>query len=224
MNNLKINMKKLGLLVLGLCLSIHVMAQNTSENAKNLLDEVSTKMGAYKNMNIGFTSTLVNKEAGITNDPPIRGNITLAGEKYNLNYLGNNFVFNGKRLIVINTDEKEVTINDGDLEEEDGFIYPSKLLTFYKEGYNYEMGDLKNNKGRKVQYVDLTPIDSNSDIVKVKLGIDAKTKHIYKLIQIGSNGAETTFTITKFKSNQAISENLFSFDKAKYEKLGYLID
>lgn len=217
-------MKKLGLLVLGLCLSIHVMAQNTSENAKNLLDEVSTKMGAYKNMNIGFTSTLVNKEAGITNDPPIRGNITLAGEKYNLNYLGNNFVFNGKRLIVINTDEKEVTINDGDLEEEDGFIYPSKLLTFYKEGYNYEMGDLKNNKGRKVQYVDLTPIDSNSDIVKVKLGIDAKTKHIYKLIQIGSNGAETTFTITKFKSNQAISENLFSFDKAKYEKLGYLID
>ena len=217
-------MKKLGIFILGLCLSLNVIAQNTSEKAKNLLDEVSTKMGAYKNMNIGFTSTLVNKEAGITNDPPIRGNITLAGEKYNLNYLGNNFVFNGKRLVVINADEKEITITDGDLEEEDGFIYPSKLLTFYKEGYNYEMGDLKNNKGRKVQYVDLTPIDSNSDIIKVRLGIDAKTKHIYKLIQIGSNGAETTFTITKFKSNQAISENLFSFDKAKYEKLGYLID
>ncbi|WP_442266113.1 LolA family protein [Tenacibaculum sp. ZS6-P6] len=224
MNNFKINMRKLGIFILGLCLSMNVMAQNTSEKAKNLLDEVSTKMGAYKNMNIGFTSTLVNKEAGITNDPPIRGNITLAGEKYNLNYLGNNFVFNGKRLVIINTDEKEVTINDGDLEEEDGFIYPSKLLTFYKEGYNYEMGDLKNNQGRKVQYIDLTPIDSNSDIIKVRLGIDAKTKHIYKLIQIGSNGAETTFTITKFKSNQAISENLFSFDKAKYEKLGYLID
>ncbi|SNR15497.1 LolA family protein [Tenacibaculum jejuense] len=217
-------MRKLGIFVLGLCLSVNVMAQNTSEKAKSLLDEVSTKMGAYKNMNIGFTSTLVNKEAGITNDPPIRGNITLAGEKYNLNYLGNNFVFNGKRLVVINADEKEVTITDGDLEEEDGFIYPSKLLTFYKEGYNYKMGDLKNNKGRKVQYVDLTPIDSNSDIIKVRLGIDAKTKHIYKLIQIGSNGAETTFTITKFKSNQAISENLFSFDKDKYEKLGYLID
>lgn len=217
-------MRKLGIFVLGMCLSFNVIAQNTSEKAKNLLDEVSSKMGAYKNMNIGFTSTLVNREAGITNDPPIRGNITLAGEKYNLNYLGNNFVFNGKRLVVINSEEKEVTITNGDLEEEDGFIYPSKLLTFYKEGYNYEMGDLKNNKGRKVQYVDLTPIDSNSDIVKVRLGIDAKTKHIYKLIQVGSNGAETTFTITKFKSNQAISENLFSFDKAKYEKLGYLID
>ncbi|CAL2055110.1 outer membrane lipoprotein carrier protein LolA [Tenacibaculum sp. 190524A05c] len=217
-------MRKLGLLLIALLIGTSVSAQDSSSQAKSLLDEVSSKMGAYKNMTIGFTSTLVNEEAGITNDPPIRGNITIAGEKYNLNYLGNNFVFNGKKLVVINTEEKEVTITDGDLEEEDGFIYPSKLLTFYKEGYNYAMGTVKNNKGRKVQYVDLTPIDSNSDIIKVQLGIDAKTKHIYKLIQIGSNGAVTTFTINKFKSDQPISENLFSFDKAKYEKQGYLID
>ncbi|CAL2076160.1 outer membrane lipoprotein carrier protein LolA [Tenacibaculum sp. 190524A05c] len=217
-------MRKLGLLLIALLIGTSVTAQDSSTQAKSLLDEVSSKMGAYKNMTIGFTSTLVNEEAGITNDPPIRGNITIAGEKYNLNYLGNNFVFNGKKLVVINTEEKEVTITDGDLEEEDGFIYPSKLLTFYKEGYNYAMGTVKNNKGRKVQYVDLTPIDSNSDIIKVQLGIDAKTKHIYKLVQIGSNGAVTTFTINKFKSDQPISENLFSFDKAKYEKQGYLID
>ncbi len=217
-------MRKIGLLLIALIVGINVTAQDTSSKAKTLLDEVSSKMGAYKNMTIGFTSTLVNEEAGITNDPPIRGNITIAGEKYNLDYLGNNFVFNGKKLVVINKEEKEVTITDGDLEEEDGFIYPSKLLTFYKEGYSYAMGAIKNNKGRKVQYVDLTPIDSNSDIIKVQLGVDAKTKHIYKLIQIGSNGAVTTFTINKFKSDQPISENLFSFNKTKYEKLGYLID
>ena len=217
-------MRKIGLLVIALLIGITSRAQDNSESAKALLDEVSSKMGAYKNMMIGFTSTLVNEEAGITNDPPIRGNITIAGEKYNLDYLGNNFVFNGKKLVVINKEEKEVIITNGDLEEEDGFIYPSKLLTFYKDGYNYKMGEIKNNNGRQVQYVDLTPIDSNSDIVKVQLGIDAKTKHIYKLIQIGSNGAVTTFTINKFKSDQPISENLFSFDKEKYEKLGYLVD
>lgn len=217
-------MKNIGLFFIGLFFSITITAQDSSTKAKALLDEVSEKMGAYTNMNIGFTSNLVNKEAGITNDPPIRGNITLSGEKYNLNYLGNNFVFDGKKLVVINEEEKEVTITDGNIEEEDGFIYPSKLLTFYKEGYSYKMGMLKNTNGRKLQYVDLTPIDSNSDIIKVQLAVDAKTKHIYKLIQIGSNGAETTFTITKFKSNQSISKNLFSFDKAKYEKLGYLID
>ena len=217
-------MKKIGLFLVAFLISLGINAQNSSADAKKLLDEVSTKMGAYKNMTIDFSSTLVNKEAGITNDPPIRGKITLSGEKYNLDYLGNNFLFDGKKLVIINKEEKEIAISNGDLEEEDGFIYPSKLLTFYKEGYTYKMGDLKNNSGRKVQFIDLTPIDSNSDIIKVKLGVDAKTKHIYKLTQIGSNGAETTFTITKLKSNQDISEKLFSFDKAKYEKLGYLID
>ena len=217
-------MRKIGLFLVALFITLGTNAQNSSTDAKKLLDEVSTKMGAYKNMNISFSSTLVNKEAGITNDPPIRGDITLAGEKYNLDYLGNSFLFDGKKLVIINKEEKEITISNGDLEEEDGFIYPSKLLTFYKEGYTYKMGTLKNNNGRKVQFIDLTPIDSNSDIIKVKLGVDAKTKHIYKLTQIGSNGAETTFTITKFKSNQDISAKLFTFDKAKYEKLGYLID
>lgn len=217
-------MKKIGLLFIGLCISISAMGQTNSSEAKKLLDEVSNKMGTYRNMVIGFNSSLINKEAGITNDPPIRGEITLSGEKYNLDYLGNTFIFDGKKLVVINQDEKEVSINNGNLDEEDGFIYPSKLLTFYKEGYNYQMGALKNSNGRKVQYIDLTPIDSNSDIVKVQLGIDAKTKHIYKLTQIGSNGAETTFTITKFKSNQPISAQLFSFDRNKYAKQGYYID
>ncbi len=214
--------KKIGLLFLGLFISLNSIAQDSSAQAKTFLDEVSEKMGAYKNMYIGFTANLINKDVGV-NDAT-RGNITLEGEKYRLKYLGNDFVFNGDKLIVINHEEKEITINDGDMEEDDGFIYPSKLLTFYKEGYNYKMGELKNSNGRKLQYVTLTPIDSASDIIKVELAIDARTKHIYKLIQTGANGSTTSFTINKFKSNQALSEKLFSFDKAKYEKQGYLID
>ncbi len=107
---------------------------------------------------------------------------------------------------------------------DDGFIYPSKLLTFYKEGYIFEMGDLKKLKGRQIQFVTLIPIDSNSDITKVELAIDAKTLHIYKLIQIGANGSKTTFTISNFKSNQTLPSNYFSFDEEKYKKLKFTID
>jgi outer membrane lipoprotein-sorting protein len=199
-------------------------SQETNQ-AKQLLDEVSNKMGAYVNMQIGFSTSLINKEAGIeeNDEPPHNGKITLKGEKYNLDYLGNTFVFDGKQLYVINHDDKEVTIEE-DMSGDDGFIYPSKLLTFYKEGYNYKMGKVVNMRGRKIQFVELTPIDSNSEIVKVNLGIDAKSKHIYQLIQQGANGAETTLTINTFKSNQDISDLLFEFDKAKYEKMDYIID
>ncbi len=214
-------MKKLSTLFLGLLITIGGYAQNSTK-AKALLDEVSTKMGAYKNMYISFSSTLTNEDAG-TNDT-MRGNIILQGEKYNLNYLGNNFIFDGTKLYVINNEEQEINISEGELEEDDGFIYPSKLLTFYKEGYSYSMGKIKNIRGRKVQFINLTPIDSHSEIVSVQLGVDAKTKHIYKLIQVGANGSKTTFTITKFKSNQPVSEKLFTFDKEKFLQKGFTID
>lgn len=218
-------MKKLILLFFCVFSSFFTTAQNAIE-AKALLDEVSTKMGAYKNMYIGFSQTLSNEQAGIKegDEPPIRGEINLQGEKYHLNYLGNKFIYDGKKLYVINVDEKEISITDGDLQGGDGFIYPSKLLTFYKEGYTFEMGKLLDINGRKIQFVGLNPIDSNSDIVKVELGVDAKTKHIYKLIQIGSNGAKTSFTINKFKSNQLLSDSFFYFDKDKYLSQNYTID
>jgi outer membrane lipoprotein-sorting protein len=218
-------MKKIGLFFLSVLITSSTFSQE-SEKVKKLLDEVSSKMGAYKNMHIVFSQTLSNEDAGINegDEPPIRGIINLQGQKYNLDYLGNTFIYDGKKLYVINNDEKEISITDGDMEDSDGFIYPSKLLTFYKEGYNFEMGELKNINGRKIQYVILNPIDSNSDIIKVELGIDEKTNHIYKLIQTGSNSSKTTFTITKFKSNQTISEGLFTFNKEKYTKLKYFID
>ena len=218
-------MKKTGILFLYFFIATVAFAQN-EEKAKSLLDEVSSKMGAYKNMYIGFSQTLSNEDAGIKegDEPPIRGEINLKGEKYSLNYLGNQFIYDGSKLYVINHDEKEISISDNDLSDGDGFIYPSKLLTFYQEGYTLEMGALKNMKGRNIQFVTLSPIDSASEIVKVELGIDAKTKHIYKLIQTGANASKTTFTITEFRKNEELPEQFFSFNKKKYLNKNYTID
>jgi len=218
-------MNKIWLFVITLLVNTIAFSQQKDE-AIILLDAVSTTMKSYNNMVLDFSTSLTNEEAGIYegDELPTKGSITLQGEKYNLNYLGNTFIFNGLKLFVINYDEKEIMINDQDFEEDDGVIYPSKLLTFYKEGYNYKMGLIKNIKGRKIQFVDLTPIDTESEIVKVNLGIDIKTRHIYKLIQFGDNGTKTILTIDQFKSNQNISNELFQFDRNSYEKLGYLID
>ena len=183
-------------------------------------------MESYQNMAIHFSETLSNEAAGIQegDEPPLKGNITLQGEKYNLNYLGNTFIYDGKKLYVINNEEKEITITEGDMSGDDGFIYPSKLLTFYREGYNVQMGSLKNINNRKIQFINLTPIDSESNIVKIEFAVDLKTKHLYQLIQTGLNGSKTKFTITEFKSNQTLSNSLFSFDREKYNKLQFSID
>jgi outer membrane lipoprotein-sorting protein len=196
------------------------------DGAKALLDQVSTKMGAYSNMTIAFSSSLTNEEAGIQegDEPPIKGVISLEGEKYNLEYLGNTFIFDGSKLYVINHEEQEITINDGDLDADDGFIYPSKLLTFYKEGYSFALGKVTEKGSKKIQTVILTPMDSHSEIVQVVLAIDMTTKHIVNLIQTGANSSKTSFEITSFKYDQVLPETMFSFDKEAYVKKDYIID
>ena len=218
-------LKKGLLIVVTAFISIAVHSQQIN-NSKQLLDEVSSKMKAYKNMHLNFSTSLINEEAGINeNDElPIKGEIYLQGDKYNLSYLGNNFIFDGTKLYVINHDEKEITINDEDLSEDEGFIYPSKLLTFYEEGYEHKLSNISTIKNRKIQFIELTPIDTNSEIIKVVLGIEVASKHIYQLVQFGENGTKTILTINKFKSDQNITDELFNFNRLKYETLDYLID
>lgn len=219
-------MRKSTLYILFLFIGISTNSFAQDNAAKKLLDEVSAKMTSYTNMKILFKSSLSNEEAGIKegDEAPMEGTIFLEGEKYNLNYIGSNFIFDGKKLYVINHDEKEIAINDSDFDADDGFIYPSKLLTFYQEGYTYKLGKTSTVKGKKMQLVELTPIDSDSDIVKVELSIELKTKHIYKLSQIGSNSAKTTFTITSLKGNQTLPKDTFTFNKDSYLKKNYIID
>ncbi|MEJ6675864.1 MAG: outer membrane lipoprotein carrier protein LolA [Polaribacter sp.] len=218
-------MKKTVSLFLSLFLTSIVISQN-NESAHTLLDAVSDKMSAYKNMFIGFSQTLSNEEAGIKegDELPIEGTIHLQNQKYRLNYLGNQFLFDGNKLFVINHDEKEISVSNNDLSGDDGFIYPSKLLTFYKEGYTLEMGAIEKIQGRKIQFVTLNPIDSASEIIKVELGIDLDNYHIFKLIQTGANAAKTTFTITQFKMNETLNENFFTFNRAAFVNKNYIID
>ncbi|MGH1386679.1 LolA family protein [Kordia sp.] len=210
-------MKKLVLvLVLGV-FAFNVSAQNT-EKAKKLLDEVSAKVNSYDNIQIEFKYVLNNKEANTKQES--KGNVTLEGDKYLLNFLGFTKIYDTKKVYTIVPANEEVTISDAD-DDETG-LSPSEMLTFYKNGYTYEWDILQNIRGRKIQYIKLTPTSSESDIKSVLLGIDAKTKHIYNLLETGKNGTNTTLTVNSFKTNQPLSKSLFIFDESKYED--YYID
>ncbi|WP_158978035.1 outer membrane lipoprotein carrier protein LolA [Cellulophaga sp. L1A9] len=210
-------MKKIIVLV-ALLSSALSMAQNSAK-AKTLLDDVYNKVKSYDNIYVDFKYALNNKEANINQET--RGDVTMQGDKYLFNYLGSKQLFDGAKVYTIVPENEEVTIEDKSAEE--NTITPSKMLTFYKTGHNYEMDILQNIQGRKIQFVKLTPIDTNSEIKTILLGIDAETKHIYKLIETGKNGTKTTITVNSFKTNQPLSNSLFTFDEAKYKKEGYYI-
>lgn len=205
-------MKKI-LFVLALIISSATFAQNDAK-AKILLNEVSVKVKSYNNIAINFKYVLNNATENINQET--RGDVTMQGDKYKLNILGITRVFDGEKLYTISPEDEEVTISS-ETGDKEGTITPSKMLSFYEDGFTYKMDIIQNIKGRKIQYVKLSPMDSNTSIKYILLGIDAETKHIYNLIEIGKNGTKTTLTVNSFKTNEPISKTLFTFDESKYK-------
>ena len=202
--------------------SLFLMISNLkAQNTKSLLSEVSNKVKSYENIQIDFKYSLENTRENVKQDT--KANITLKGDNYVLNMLGVTRIFDGKTIYTIVPEDEEVTISDYS-KEEDKSISVSEMLTFYEKGYNYKMDIQQNIRGRKIQFIKLSPIDSNTEIKNILLGIDMQTKHIYKLIQIDSSGTSYTITVNSFKTNQPISQNLFIFDEEKYTNQGYYIN
>ncbi len=204
------HMKKLMLLIVLFTSGFFVQAQD----AKKLLNEVSQKVRSYDNISIDFKYALVNKAEDINQET--RGDVALMGNKYKLNIMGTTQLYDGKKLHVIIPEDEEINIANQD-EDSEGSITPSKMLTFYEEGFNYKWDVTQDIKGRKIQYVKLIPIDTeNNEMKEILLGVDSQTKHIYKLIQKQRNGSQITITVQNFKTNQPLSETLFTFDASKY--------
>ncbi|MGB6268716.1 MAG: outer membrane lipoprotein carrier protein LolA [Olleya sp.] len=203
-------MKKL--LVLFLLATTSIFAQD--KEAKKLLDDVSAKAKSYDNISIDFKYVLENTEENIKQET--KGDVVMEGEKYRLNILGITRIYDGKNVYSISPEDEEVTVSKGS-DEDENTITPSKMLSFYQEGFTYKMDIVQDVSGRKIQFVKLTPMDSNSQIKYVLLGIDTKTKHIYRLIETGKSGTKTTLTVNSFKTNEPLSKSLFTFDETKYK-------
>lgn len=187
--------------------------QAQDKKAKDLLDQVTAKIKTYENIAIDFKYTLSNAKENINQES--KGNVTMKGNMYVLNFMGVTRIFDGKKTYTINPEDEEITISKYD-EKDDNSITPSKMLTFFNSGYKYTWDILQNVKGRKIQYIKLMPISSKDQRKEILLGIDIQTKNIYNLIEVGRNGTKTTLTVNSFKTNQPLSKNQFTFVESKY--------
>ncbi|WBL21323.1 MULTISPECIES: LolA family protein [unclassified Zunongwangia] len=204
-------MKKIAFLIIA-CLSLGIQAQN-SQKAEQLLNEVSKKVSDYNNMVIDFKYALENTSENIHQET--RGDASIQGDKYVLNFMGTTQLFDGKKVYTIIPEDEEINISNYVPEDENN-ITPSKMFTFYQDGYNFAWDITQNVNGRTIQYVKLTPKDSEAEVKNILLGIDKETKNIYNLIQTQPNGTKITITVKSFKTNQSLAKNLFTFDESRY--------
>ena len=206
-------MKKIIQVAMLILVTFSIQAQD--KKAKDLLDNVTSKIKSYSNVIIDFKYTLNNAKENINQDS--KGNVTMMGNQYVLNFMGVTKLFDGKKIYTINPEDEEVTISKLD-EKDDNAITPSKLLTFFNSGYKFAWDIQQDIKGRKIQYIKLIPTSAKDQRKEILLGIDIQTKNIYNLIELGKNGTKTTLTVNSFKTNQPLSKNQFIFVASKYPK------
>lgn len=206
-------MKKFVPIAFLLLFSFSVQAQD--KKAKDLLDQVTSKVKSYKNIVIDFKYALNNSKENINQES--KGNVTIQGNMYVLNLMGVTKMFDGKKIYTINPEDEEISITKFN-EKDDTAVSPSKMLTFFNTGYKFFWDIVQNVKGRQIQYIKLTPTNGKDQRKEILLGIDIQTKNIYNLIEVGKNGTKTTLTVNSFKTNQPLSKNQFTFDASKYPK------
>lgn len=210
-------MKKFLAVVLVVTMVFSVHAQD--KKAKALLDQVTAKIKSFDNIVIDFKYTLTNSKENINQES--KGNVTLQGNKYVLNFMGVTKIFDGKKTYTIVPEDEEITISSVN-ESDEKAITPNKMLTFFNSGYKYTWDIQQNINGRKIQIIKLVPNNTKDQRKEILLGIDTQTKTIYNLIEIGKNGTRTTLTVNSFKTNQPLSKNQFTFVASKYPK--YMIN
>ncbi|MGY8946170.1 MAG: LolA family protein [Flavobacteriales bacterium] len=182
--------------------------------AENLLNKVSEKIDSAKNYQIDFTYTLENKLEGINQDS--KGSVIIENDNFLLDFMGMKQICDSKNIYTIVKENEEVLISSVE-DETEQTIKPSQLLNFYREGYLFIWDKLEINYEEKVQFIKLIPIDSNSEISHLLLGVNVKENNISKLIEIGKNKTKTILKINRIIFNPEIETNTFVFNKEDYK-------
>ena len=205
-------MKKYFFIIL---LSITNIYSQIDLKAEELLKRVSFNIDNAKNYSINFSYQLDDNINQLT-----KGSVIISKDNYFLDFMGIKQICDSSFIYTIVPENEEVMISE--ISEEDSqTISPSKILNFYRQGYTIELDESKNENNFKIQYIKLTPIDSNSDVSHLYLGINSNY-NIYKVIEIGKNKSKTIFKVNKILYNIDLEKDIFTFDKNKYE--GYYIE
>ena len=195
-------------------ISVYLVFGQGHEESRLLLDKVSKNLLSKQNMNFEFTYKLENSKEKITQE--IEGNAQISGEKYKLNFMDIEQIYDGYKTYTIIPENEEINIESGD-GNSDLMIKPTNLITFYTSGYGYEWDIKQIVMGRTIQYVKLLPIEENSDVKYLLVGVDINNLNLFKIIEIGKNGTNTTLKIKNQSFNISLPENHFDFDTELYK-------
>jgi len=206
-------MNKISLL-LGLVLTVLTgFSQSNDPAAKKVLDAVSKKFKSYKAVQSNFTLQIEDGNGKVQGSK--KGTVFMKGQKYRVNITGQEIYCDGKDVWTYDKGANEVTITQ--LDVSGSGISPQKLFTsFYDKDFLYKLNGEQKVGGKVMQEIEMTPVDKTKAFHKVYLLVDKKSQAIYQTKVLEKNGNKYSYTVNSLNGKAAISDDVFTFNKAKY--------
>jgi outer membrane lipoprotein carrier protein len=206
-------MKKIYITFFAAAASLSVLAQTSDPAAKAILDAVSVKFKTFTTVQAGFSYKVENAAGKALSTKT--GSLMMKGTKYRVSFGGQEIFCNGTTVWNYDKSANEVTISK--LDASGGMITPQKLFTnFYDKDFRYILNGEKKVGVKTMQEIEMTPIDKSKPFHKVYLQVDKAAKTIYSTKVLENAGNRYTYTVTTMKTNTAIDDAQFAFDKKKY--------
>lgn len=207
-------MKKFFLTILMISTSIlayHNAGAQVDTKATTILNSASTKMKSYTTMKLEFTYSMVNTKTKVNESKA--GIIQVKGDKYKLDMGGQTVFCDGKTIWTYIKDDNECNINSVSATED--AMNPLSILNNYSKNFKAKYIKDMVQGGKTYQIVDLTPIKAKN-YYKVRIAIDKATSQVGSTIVFDKNGTTYTYLISKFTTNTAITDTMFTFIAANY--------
>jgi outer membrane lipoprotein carrier protein len=205
-------MKKMLMLATAFTFATQLFAQN-DPNAKKILDAVSNKFKTVKALQANYNLTVTTK-AG-KNAGTKTGTLLLKGQKFVINDKSLQIYSDGKTTWRYEPEANEVTVSPVDNNATG--ITPAKLFTnFYDKDFSYKLNGNKPMAGKQLAEIELTPTTKNKNYSKVYVYVDQTQNMIMSSKVVENSGNSYNYSISNLKTNVALADNQFVFDKSKH--------
>jgi len=188
------------------------MGSNDPE-AKKILDAVSAKFKTFKGVQAKFSLKIEN--AAGKNLGTKTGTVYMKGTKYRVTITGQEIFCDGSIISTFDKSTNEVTITK--IDPSANSITPQKVFTnFYDKDYLYKLNGESTVGGKKIQEIELTPIDKSKPFFKVLIYVDKATQTITSTKVFEKTGNQYTYSVNNMNTASPIDDSQFVFDAKKY--------
>ena len=214
-------MRNLGAILMFLIISVFgASAQpkgmgSNDPDAKKILDGVSAKFKTFKGVQANFALKIENAAGKTLGNKT--GTVYMKGSKYRVTITGQEIFCDGNNISTYDKSANEVTITK--IDPTANTLTPQKIFTnFYDKDFLYKLNRETIIAGKKIQELELTPIDKSKPFFKVLVFVDKAAQTINSTKIFEKTGNKYTYAVSKMNTAAPVSDAQFIFDIKKFPR------